>query len=137
MRRLLLTVLFGTALSGCAGSTQTPGACPGLIAVLNLALISPATNAINVPDNQPGITVQGAIPDTSAIVTLTPSNGGAPLTAVTNPLFPIPQPGPTQYNLALPALGAHTTYTVSITSSHMDAGCTDTSMGSPGSFTTL
>ena len=137
MRRFLIAVTLASAMSGCTGSAQMPGLCPGVITVLNLTMINPTANAINVPDNLSGITVQGAIPETSAQVTLTPTNGGAPSTAITNPLFPIPQPGPTQYGLALPALAPHTTYSITITASHTSGGCQVTSMGNPGSFTTV
>jgi len=141
VHRTLPAILLATALTGCAGSGgsgQPPGACPDFtLALNNLTLINPAANAINVPDNQTGMTVEGLIPDSNATVTLTPSNGGPPITATTNPLFPIPQPGPTQYNLVLPALAAHTTYSVTVTSSHLDTGCPITSDGSPGSFTTV
>jgi len=137
MYRFLAAMLLASALVGCASGGQTEMVCPDLITSTSGFLVSPPVGAINVPDNLSGITVQGALVGASqALVTLTPTGGGAVLTIVDSPLFPIPQPGPGQYNLAIPPLAAHTTYTVTISLEELPAGCPGNSSASFGSFTT-
>jgi hypothetical protein len=138
MQRFIIAMVLASTFAGCASAGQTSTVCPDIVAAVNVILISPAPGATGVADNLPGITVQGILSGaTQGLVTLTPSGGGTALTIV-DTLTPIPQPGPTQYNLPVPALAAHTTYSVTITLGLQfgTAACPGLSSEALGSFTT-
>lgn len=142
--RLLAGIFVTAALTACSAGMGADMGCPGLSMVLPLTLIAPAPGATNVSDSITAITVAGSFGgSTQAIVTLTPSvttpfgPGGGGGGTITDPIVPIPQPSTTQYNLAIPSLAAHTTYTVAISVQAGPGPCPIGNGVTLGSFTTL